>query len=266
MRGRLSCALVCSLLAGIGLALSGSPALANGLRVAVILDDLGEQYLAGERALRLDNAVALAFLPGSRHAASQSARGAEQGHEILVHMPMEAGAHAHSHPHALLAGSDAAVISERLGRAIAELPHASGINNHQGSRFTADAASVDAFMRALRGQRGLFFVDSRTTAESRAFDRALAHGIAAGERDVFIDHVRGAEAVDAGWQHLLQTVRRQGSAIAIVHPYPESLALLEREIPRLELHGIQLVPPSELLQHPDTLSASATSSIAPEPR
>jgi len=243
--------------------LACSPSLANGLRVAVILDDLGEQYLAGERALGLDNGVALAFLPGSRHAASQSARAAEKGHEILVHMPMEAQLHSRSHPHALLAGSDASLIADRLGRAIAGLPHATGINNHQGSRFTADAASVDTFMAALRRQGELFFVDSRTTAQSHAFERALAHGIAAGERDVFIDHIRGASAVAAGWQRLLHTVRHQGSAIAIVHPYPESLALLERELPKLREHGITLVPPSALLQRPDTLSASATSSTGP---
>ena len=248
---------------GALVAFTATTASAHGLRVAVILDDLGEQYSAGERALHLDDAVALAFLPGSRHAAAQSARAAAQGHEILVHMPMEPQAQARAHPQALRTGSDTALIARRLRQAVTELPHASGINNHQGSRFTADTASVNAFMTALRAQRGLYFLDSRTTAASRAFDGALAHGIAAGKRDVFIDHERGADAVSAGWQRLLRTVRRQGSAIAIVHPYPESLELLERELPRLAAQGIALVPPSRLLQQPDALSARATSSTLP---
>lgn len=236
-------------------------------RVALIVDDLGEQHEAGERALRLPPAVALSFLPQARHAAEQAERAHAAGHEVMLHMPMEPFDGRQADARALPVGSPAETVRRRLDAALAALPRATGVNNHQGSRYTADAASIDTFMRALAAQpRPYFFVDSRTTAATRAYRSALDHGIAAAERHVFIDAQRGRSAVRAGWQRWLAHARRTGNAVAIVHPYPESLALLEAELPRLRALGFELVPPSALLDEPRRLSVRATSTTGRQAR
>lgn len=240
---------------------------ADAPRLALIIDDLGEQHAAGERSLRLPPEVALSFLPDSRHAADQAARGAARGHEILLHLPLEAINPAATDARALKVSYGAERIAHRLRTAMAQLPQAVGVNNHQGSRFTADHGAVDALMRALAGLPGRpYFVDSRTTAATHAFTVARARGIPAAERQVFIDAQRGEAAVRRGWERWLQRAQRDGAALAIAHPYPETLALLEAELPRLRQAGFQLVPPSVLLEGRETVSARATSSAPPAPR
>lgn len=216
--------------------------------VAIILDDLGEQYQAGELALTLPSEVALAYLPGTRFGAEQSARAAARGHEVLLHMPMEPFDQRITDARALRVGMPGHTITQRLHAALAELPHAVGVNNHQGSRFTANARAIDAFMRALAAHRGLYFIDSRTSAVTRAHAAAGAHGIPTARRHVFIDAERGEAAVAEGWNELQRHAQRFGSAIAIAHPYPETLALLADRLPRMAEQGLRLVPPSALLQ------------------
>lgn len=244
-----------------GIAAAGAP------KLALILDDLGEQRAAGERALRLPAPVALSFLPDSPHSAAQSARGAALGHEILLHLPLQAEDPRATDARALAATATPERIARAIGAAMAQLPQAVGVNNHQGSRFTADFGAVDALMRALAGLPDApYFIDSRTTAATRAFARARALGIPAAERQVFIDARRGEAAVRQGWHRWLSLARREGSALAIAHPYPETLALLETELPKLQGQGFELVPPSALLEGGGALSARATSSIHPEGR
>lgn len=246
---------------------AGAVAAGDTPKLALILDDLGEQRAAGERALRLPTPVALSFLPDSPHAAAQAARGAAKGHEILLHLPLQAEDARATDARALPVTASPERIARVLGAAMAQLPQAVGVNNHQGSRFTADFGAVDALMRALARLPGApYFVDSRTTAATRAFAHARTLGIPAAERHVFIDAQRGEMAVRQGWQRWLAHARREGSALAIAHPYPETLALLEAELPKLRAQGFELVPPSTLLEEPGALSAHATSSTHPEPR
>lgn len=229
-------------------------------RLALIVDDLGEQRAAGARALGLPAAVALSYLPDTPHGQAQSARAAAKGHEILLHLPLQAEDPGRNDARALRVEAPSADISRRLREALAQLPQAVGVNNHQGSRFTADYDAVDALMRALRRQPDArYFIDSRTTAATRAFALARAHGIPAAERQVFIDPHRGEAAVAEGLQRWLRHARRHGSALAIAHPYPETLAALENILPRLHALGFQLVPPSALLEGSKALSARATS-------
>jgi hypothetical protein len=245
----------------------GAAAAGDAPKLALILDDLGEQRVAGERALRLPASVALSYLPASPHTAAQAARGAANGHEILLHLPLQAENPRATDARALSVTATPARIARTLSVAMAQLPQAVGVNNHQGSRFTADFGAVDALMRALASLPGTpYFIDSRTTAATRAFARARALRIPAAERHVFIDAQRGEAAVRQGWQRWLAHARREGRALAIAHPYPETLALLEAELPRLRAQGYKLVPPSELLEGRGALSARATSSMHPEPR
>ena len=125
------------------------------------------------------------------------------------------------------------------------IPHVAGVNNHMGSRLTADPDAMRRVMAGLR-ERGLYFVDSRTTKGTVAERMAGENGVATARRHVFLDVAPGREGVRGQFQRLLTLARRQGAALAIGHPHGATLAVLAQELPRLEQLEIDLVPASEL--------------------
>ena len=140
---------------------------------------------------------------------------------------------------------------ERIAEIVAEdlesVPGAVGVNNHMGSAATADPRVMRAVVRIL-ADRGLFLLDSRTTEASVAHRMAEEISLPAVSRRVFLDSVPKAEAIDRSFRELLSKARKEGSAIAIGHPYPQTMAMLERELPRLEEKGVELVSVRALLK------------------
>jgi polysaccharide deacetylase 2 family uncharacterized protein YibQ len=190
--------------------------------IAIVIDDLGGDVTHTSRAIALPRAVALAFLPYPSDTPALARQAARAGHEILVHMPMQAMGDADPGPMALAIGMTPVEIARRLDWAFARVPGFVGINNHEGSRFTADADALAPVMRALAA-RHLFFLDSRTTAETQVVAVARSYGVATGSRDVFLDNVATVEAVDAQLRVLEAKARAQGAAIAIGHPHEFTL-------------------------------------------
>lgn len=217
--------------------------------IAIIIDDLGEMGAAGHRAIRLPGPVALAFLPRTPHAAVQAALADAAGKEVLLHLPLEPaqGGGGRPYPTAIRADADRAQVREAFAAALASVPFARGVNNHQGSRVTELSETMGWLMDEIRRHEGLYFVDSRTTGASVAFRVARLHGVPATERNVFLDDTRGLEAVRAQFRRLVRKALTDERALAIGHPYPETLQVLEEEIPRLAALGIRLVAPSELI-------------------
>ena len=125
------------------------------------------------------------------------------------------------------------------------VPHAAGVNNHEGSRATADTALMEALMPALRA-RGLFFIDSRTTAATVAYDTAERSGVRAASRKVFLDDTPERAAILAQLELAARDALHDGSAIAIGHPHPATIAALAEGVPGLEARGIRLVFASDL--------------------
>src|SRR5262249_4150109 len=145
-----------------------------------------------------------------------------EGHEILLHMPMQALSATRLGPMALTVDLAPDEIAHRLDWALARVPGRIGINNHEGSRFTADRAALGPVMQAL-ARRHLFFLDSRTTADTQVVAMARARGVQTGSRDVFLDDVVTKDAVDAQLRALEAKARAQGAAIAIGHPHDVTL-------------------------------------------
>ena len=136
---------------------------------------------------------------------------------------------------------------EYFRAALESVPHAAGVNNHQGSLATQLAEPMDWLMREVALRPGLYFVDSRTSSLSVAFRAARRHGVPSAERNVFLDAHRGEGAVRAALEELVIKALRDERALAIGHPYPETLKVLAEELPRLSRYGIRLVAPSELI-------------------
>lgn len=143
-------------------------------------------------------------------------------------------------PYAWHPGTPLPELAARLNAALTKVPYAAGINNHMGSRMTAQREPMAWLMGELQG-RHLFFVDSRTSAATVAAAEAQRIGLAHVSRDVFLDDVRTPEAITAQLQQGVRLAHKQGSAVLIGHPYPQTLQVLEREIPRLKSQGIELI-------------------------
>ncbi len=142
-----------------------------------------------------------------------------------------------------------AELARALDSGLSAVPHAKGISTHMGSLLTRRQQSMRRLMRAIsRRRRPLFFVDSRTTPRSVAYQVARAHRIPAIERDVFLDHQRNSLSVLEQLHRLINVARHQGTAVGIAHPYPETLDVLQAVLPGLSARGVKLVPVSQLME------------------
>jgi polysaccharide deacetylase 2 family uncharacterized protein YibQ len=216
--------------------------------IGIVIDDLGLDHGRTERAMRLPAPVTLAFLPYGRRLKAETGRARATGHEILVHMPMEAtGAWADPGPNALTIAMGAAEIRARLDWALARFPGFVGINNHMGSKFTSNAAAMDVVLNELKA-RGLLFLDSRTATTTVAFARARSAGIPAATRQVFLDRDLTPQGVARQLAELESRARAKGRAIAIGHPHDVTLDALEAWLATLKGKGLQLAPVSALVE------------------
>lgn len=217
-------------------------------RVAIIVDDLGYRLSEGLRATRLPGPVACAVIPNAPHARSMAEAAHAQGKEVLVHLPMQ------SIDPARPVGGDGITLEttrdgvQRLVRAgLAAVPHARGMNNHMGSLITRHPGHMTWLMQALAHEQ-LFFIDSVTTGDSVALSMAREQGVPALARDLFLDREDMAEAeIEARLDRLLALARRRGHAVGIAHPYPATMAVLERRLRSLEASDIELVPVATLV-------------------
>lgn len=216
--------------------------------IALIIDDLGTQVTKGRRAINLPGPVAMSFLPGGEHTAELAKLAHDNKKEVMLHLPMQAiGQHDHRHSGELMADMQQPEFLDILSRNIAAIPHVAGINNHRGSLLTSTSSNMAWLMQALHAHGELFFIDSRTTAETVAADMAQAYGIPSASRNVFLDNEPTPDAIRKQFRELVNRARRDGSALAIGHPHPATLKVLREELPRLAEQGLQLVPVAQLI-------------------
>ncbi|HJW81775.1 MAG TPA: divergent polysaccharide deacetylase family protein [Acidiferrobacterales bacterium] len=230
-------------------AVPAASAAGEGVTIGIIIDDLGNNLANGERAARLPGAVACAVLPHTPFARSVANAAHAAGKEVMLHLPMASQDAQEPGPGQLDAGMPPLEMRATLDYDLSTVPHVIGVNNHMGSLLTTQPGAMDWLMREL-AQRRLFFVDSRTDAQTVAADAARRVGVPALERHVFLDDDPVPAAVAAQLERLEQLARRHGYALAIGHPHPVTLAALERWLPQLAERGIQLIPlTSRLARH-----------------
>jgi len=215
-------------------------------RIAIVLDDMGPDRTALTRASDLPVAVTFAFLPYAANvrALANSARGS--GRNVLLHMPMEPVGAADPGPGALLVDQPPGEQIARLDAALAKFDLLDGVNNHMGSRLTADRDTMDRVMARLAG-RDLFFLDSRTTAKTVAAEAAQHAGLATLSRDVFLDPDGTGAMAEAQLQRTLEIASATGTAIAIGHPHRRTLDALERFVATLDRTQFRMVRLSDLI-------------------
>ena len=213
--------------------------------IAICIDDLGEDLAGTDKAMALPKEVALSFLPYAETTPFLSEAATRRGHLVLAHVPMQAINGKDPGPMGLKPGMAADEIARRLGWNLARVPELVGINNHEGSRFTADSAALEPVMATLKA-RHLFFFDSRTGPNSKVGAVARAAGVMTAGRDVFLDDDPSPAAVSAELEMLAREAKRSGIAIAIGHPHDVTLKLLAAWL--AQDHGVSLVPLDEAIR------------------
>lgn len=251
--------LVCALL--IPFCASASPS------VVLILDDVGYRH-TDIRALSLPKEVTFSVLPDTPLGRTLSEQGHAQGRDIMLHLPMEADNGNRLGPRALKVGMFPENIAQTLQYALDSVPYAIGVNNHMGSRLTREPEAMEALMHAI-SQRSLFFIDSRTTADSVAESTARQVGIPTASRHIFIDHVIDEEAMQVQFDRLIRIAKKEGVAIGIAHPHPSTLRFLNRVLANVDKEGVTLEPVSDYFAPPSMprrhlASATNRTVVAPE--
>lgn len=232
--------------------------LAEPPTLVVIIDDLGYQLDAGEKAAALPGKVNLAILPHTPNGATIARLGMAAGKEIMLHAPMSNVLAKPLGKGALTESMREAELRRVLAQSIDSTPGVRGVNNHMGSLLTSQSEPMAWVMEELAA-RGLYYVDSRTTAKTVASDMADRRGVPSLSRNVFLDNEIDATAIHFRFKEFLAIADAEGMAIAIGHPHEETLAYLRRQLPRLERRGYQLKLVSEVLapQLAKTKSAAA---------
>jgi uncharacterized protein len=233
-------ALLCSAAAPLTAWPAGEP------RLALIIDDLGYSLDSGSRAIALPGPLTLAVLPFTPNSTTLAELAAAAGKDVILHQPMQADDESPPSPGTLTTRMSGADLRTTLAAALADVPHAIGVNNHTGSLLTALRAPMFALMQEVRA-RGLFFLDSRTTAATVAQRVALDSGVPTVRRDVFLDNSVEPRAIAAEFERVIAIAREQGHAVLIAHPYAQSLDFLETALPTLAARGVDQIELTRLL-------------------
>ena len=225
-------------------------------KIAIVLDDWGYTMKQVPALVSLRRPVTLAVLPGLDHSADVARAARANGHEVILHMPMEAmDPKAPRESSTLLVGMPRRKVIEKLDRALDTIPSARGISNHQGSKATADAPLMGVVLKEAK-RRGLYFLDSVVSNRSVCAEMAAQVRIPFARRAVFLDNEQSAPAIQERLWDLALAASKHGQAIGIGHDRPVMLAVLQKAVPALEKAGYTIVPVSELTEVPDSRSGN----------
>jgi polysaccharide deacetylase 2 family uncharacterized protein YibQ len=225
----------------------GHPSGVTGPRLAIIIDDLGSDLAPATAVFALHYPLTLSILPNHPHSADIADEARRRGYQVMLHLPMQSLANETPEPEELRTGMSSAEVSRALSEMLQTVPHVSGVNNHQGSLVTSDPRMMADLMPLLR-QRNLFFIDSRTTAATVAYEAAQTARVPSSFRNVpFLDDVRDVSAIRKQLELAIRDAKERGEGIAIGHPHPETLRALGEVLPQVEARGVHLVYASDLV-------------------
>ena len=216
-------------------------------RLAIIIDDLGSDPAAAEAIFALGYRLTISVLPNHEHSVDIAKEAHRRGFQVMLHLPMQSVANETPEAQELHPGMSTSEVAALVDQFLQNVPDAAGVNNHQGSQATADAALMDELMPVLR-DRHLFYIDSRTTAATVAYDTAQDFGVRSAFRNVpFLDDVAEVAAIRKQLELALRGAREKGEAVAIGHPHPTTRQALRDVLPQAQVQGVQLVLASELV-------------------
>lgn len=219
----------------------------NEAKLAIILDDLGNDRSAADEIFNLPYPLTISVLPNHEHSQEIAQEAERRGYQVMLHLPMQAVSTEKPEAQELRPGMPAGEVSKLVNQFIQDIPGAVGVNNHQGSEATSDPSLMRELMPVLRDHH-LFYIDSRTTAATVAYETAQSSRVPSAFRNVpFLDDVTEVGAVRKQLELALRGARENGGAIAIGHPHPATLEALREVLPNAQSEGVRLTFASELV-------------------
>ncbi len=214
-------------------------------RLAIVIDDLGNDRAQADSLFRLAYPLTISVLPHEANSGEIAEEAHRRGYQVMLHLPMASNAGDRDEAIELHPGMASVEVENTFLAMLDTVPYATGVNNHEGSLGTADQKLMDELMPLLH-QRNLFFIDSRTTVATVAETAAHAAGVAAARRNVFLDDDQAVPAIRKQFVLAIRDAREKGSALAIGHPHAETLEVLGEMLPEAERQGVRLVFASDL--------------------
>ncbi|WP_230353104.1 divergent polysaccharide deacetylase family protein [Lelliottia sp. WAP21] len=235
--------LVFSIVSALALA---SPVYAG--KLAIVIDDFGYRPHTENQVLAMPQAISVAVLPNAPHAHEMATRAHNSGHQVLIHLPMAPLSKQPLEKDTLRPDMSSDEIERIIRDAYNKVPFAVGLNNHMGSAMTSSLFGMQKVMQALE-RYNLYFLDSVTIGNSQAMRAAQGTGVKVIKRKVFLDDTQNEADIRVQFNRAVQLARRNGSAIAIGHPHPSTVRVLQQMLPTLP-SDITLVRPGDLLNEP----------------
>lgn len=216
--------------------------------VAIIVDDIGYDRHMAAQFLEMDAPLTLSVLPYGPFSRKLAAQARAKGHEIMLHLPMEPDEYPQVDPGpgALLAHMSPDELIDQLQSDLDMVSGLKGVNNHMGSALSTSPEHLRQIFSILK-KRGLYYIDSRTTAKTMARPSAQLLQLPFAERDIFIDHFEDEAFIQSQLRKLIVRAQRQGYAVGIAHPHATTLAVLSRFLPQLKSE-VELVPASMVIE------------------
>lgn len=234
--------------------------------IAVIIDDIGNNLVAGQRVINSQLAFTCSILPARPHSIKLARLAHQNGKEVMLHLPMQASKSERLGHGGLTSSMSKQEFIRVIDISIDAVPHAQGINNHMGSLLTTDSSYMEWLMQTIANrEENLFFVDSKTTAKTVAAETARNYHIPSVRRDVFLDSIaHDQEFVRQQIKLLISKAKQQGYALAIGHPHKTTLSVLEQELSKLSNQGVELVTVSQLINIAKDKQWQKYSSLSPK--
>ena len=206
--------------------------------VAIIIDDMGYDKKFAKNLSQLNAGITFSILPHSPHRESISRIAQENGMDTMLHLPMEPFEYpdVNPGPGTLLTSMSPDELLRQLEENLASVPHIKGVNNHMGSKMTAESSQLYQIFSILK-KRNLYFVDSRTTSKTLCKPSARLFQIPFAQRDVFLDHQQDPDFIRKQIKELIRIAQRNGQAVGIGHPHTVTYEVLREMMPELQKKG-----------------------------
>ncbi|MCE9680500.1 divergent polysaccharide deacetylase family protein [Shewanella sp. AS1] len=219
----------------------------HAAQVSIIIDDIGYRQ-TDEAVLSLPSSVTLSVLPHTPLGKKIAKQASAKGHEIMLHLPMQALNGKKLGPGGLTNQMGEEEFKQTLSDAFNSIENVRGVNNHMGSLLTQMEQPMGWLMQTLK-QQDNYFVDSVTTRYSKAGEMALKYGVPLMRREIFLDNDVSEKALEKQFKQILKLAKSQNHVIVIGHPYPETIAFLNKNLSRLSSESLSLVKTSALLPY-----------------
>lgn len=217
--------------------------------LALVIDDLGYSFEQARQVINLPGEHTYAIIPNTTYAKKIAQFAYKNGREVILHMPMQSAIGRKIEASALDESMSEDEITQSVAQMISDMPHIKGVNNHMGSRLTELGYVMRPVMETIKQMHsGFYFLDSRTTPLSKAYQQALRAGVPTLKRDVFLDfdHIN-PESIEFQIRRWQKKADNRGYAVAIGHPHQTTIDQLQQTLPQ-SLNQYQYMNLSQLIE------------------